>query len=165
MTAPVPTGIAVARAILIGVGALLLGVAGGALVAGVPPQQWLGILLWLASAVVLHDAVFAPLVLLGTRLLRRVGARVSWLPIAIVQVALVVGAALTLIAFPAIRAQQVGARNPSVLVFDYAAQLGLIWAALGLVTALLLIGTALVHRRRRARTAARLRSVALEAHE
>lgn len=151
MTASVTTGIKVARAILIAFGALLLGVAGAALVAGVPPQQWLGILLWLASAVVLHDAVFAPLVLVGTRLLRRVGARVSWLPIAVVQSALVVGAALTLVAFPGIRSQQVGARSPSVLVFDYATQLGLIWAALGVGTTLLLVGMAMVGRRRRTR--------------
>lgn len=141
----------IARVVLIGLGVLLLGVAGGALVAGVPVPQWGGILLWLAGAVVLHDAVFAPLVLLGSRLLRRVGARVSWLQVAVVQVALVVGAALTLIAIPGIRSQQLGARNPSVLVFPYGLHLALAWAALGVVAAIVVLGIAL---RRRARPAA-----------
>jgi hypothetical protein len=133
----------VARVALVGVGALLLGVAAYALVTGVPARQWGGILLWLAGAVVLHDAVFAPLVLIGTRLLRRLGRRTSWLGIAVVQVALVIGAALTAVAFPGIRAQQLGARNPSVLVFDYGLQIALAWAALGLLTALVLLALAL----------------------
>lgn len=142
----------VARVLLIALGAVLLGVAAGALVAGVPARQWLGILLWLAVAVVLHDAVFAPLVLVGTRLLRRVGARVSWVQVAVVQVALVVGGALTLVAFPGIRSQALGARNPSVLVFPYALHLGLIWAAIAVLTAatVLIIGL-----RRRRTTPAR----------
>ncbi|WP_375389329.1 hypothetical protein [uncultured Amnibacterium sp.] len=149
MTSP-SRGIRVARAGLIGLGALLLGVAGGALVAGVPAGQWGAILLWLAGAVVLHDAVFAPLVLVGTRLLRRVGARVSWAPIAVVQVAMVIGAALTLVAFPGIQAQRIGARNPSVLVFPYALHLALAWAAIGVLTAAVVLVLA-VRRRRRAR--------------
>jgi hypothetical protein len=124
-----------ARIVLVGVGAVLLGVGAGALVAGVPVRQWLGILLWMAAAVVLHDAVFAPIVLIGTRLLRRVGARVSWVQVAVVQVALVVGAALTLVAVPGIASQSIGARNPSVLVFPYALHLGLIWAAIAVLTA------------------------------
>ncbi len=40
-------------------------------------------LLWMGGAVVLHDAVFAPLVLVGSRILRRTGARVSWVQVAI----------------------------------------------------------------------------------
>lgn len=127
--------IRVARVVLLALGAVLVGVGGGALVAGVPPRQWIGILLWMAGAVVLHDAVFAPLVLVGSRLLRRVGARISWVQVAIVQVALVLGAAITLIAIPGIAAQGVGARNPSVLVFPYALHLGLAWAAIGVLTA------------------------------
>jgi hypothetical protein len=152
MTAPEPAAgptraIRIGRVALIGVGVLLLGVAGGALVAGVPAGQWPAILLWLAGAVVLHDAVFAPLVLVGTRVLRRIGARVSWAPVAVVQVALVVGAALTLVAFPGIRAQALGARNPSVLVHDYGLHLGIAWAVLGVLTAVVVLVLALRGRR------------------
>jgi hypothetical protein len=138
----------IARIVLIGVGAVLVGVGGGALVAGVPPRQWIGILLWMAGAIVLHDAVFAPLVLIGSRLLRRIGARVSWVQVAVVQVALVVGAALTLIAIPGIAAQRIGARSTSVLVFAYAPTLAVAWAAIGLLTALIVLAIGL--RRRRA---------------
>ncbi len=138
-----------ARIVLIALGAVLVGVGGGALVAGVPPRQWVGILLWMGGAVVLHDAVFAPLVLVGSRILRRIGARVSWIQVAIVQVALVVGAALTVIAIPGIVSKSLGARNPSVLVFAYAPTLAIAWATLGVLTALLVIAIGL--RRRRAR--------------
>ena len=136
-----------ARTVLIALGAVLLGVGAGALVAGVPSRQWLGILLWLAGAVVLHDAIFAPLVLVGSRILRRVGARVSWVQVAVVQVALVAGAALTLIAIPGIASQAKGARNPSVLIFPYAMHLGLIWAAVGVLTAAIVLVVGLRRRR------------------
>ena len=141
-----------ARIVLVGLGAVLVGVGGGSLVAGVPPRQWLGILLWMGGAVVLHDAVFAPLVLVGSRILRRIGARVSWVQVAIVQVALVVGAALTLIAVPGIASQGLGARNPSVLVFAYAPTLAIAWGAIGVLTAALVVGIGF--RRRRARPSA-----------
>jgi hypothetical protein len=145
---PAPSAaVRIARVVLVAVGVVLLGVAAAALVAGVPLRQWGGILLWLAGAVVLHDAVFAPLVLIGSRLLRRLGRRVSWLRIAVVQVALVVGAALTAVAFPGIRAQQLGARNPTVLVFDYGLQLALAWVAIGVLTALIVVGLGLRRRR------------------
>jgi hypothetical protein len=146
VTEPSPA-VRVARIALVALGVVLLGVAGGALVAGVPARQWGGILLWLAGAVVLHDAVFAPLVLVGSRVLRRIGRRVSWAQVAVVQVALVVGGALTAVAFPGIRSQRLGARNPTVLVFDYALQLGLAWLALGLVTAAVVLVLGLRRRR------------------
>lgn len=138
-----------ARIVVIALGAILVGVGGGALVAGVPPRQWVGILLWMGGAVVLHDAVFAPLVLVGSRILRRIGARVSWVQVAIVQVALVVGAALTLIAVPGIVSKSLGARNPSVLVFAYAPTLAIAWGAIGVLTALLVLAIGLRKRRPR----------------
>lgn len=137
----------VARIVLIGLGAVLIGIAGGLLVAQVPSRQWLGLAIWLGAAIVLHDGIFAPLVLVGSRVLRRAGRRLSWAAVAVVQIALVVGAALTFVAFPGIRAQQLGARNPTILVFDYAVNLGLAWAVLGAVTAVVVVLLA----RRRAR--------------
>ena len=144
------TPIRVARVVLVALGVVLLAVGAGALVAGVPARQWLGILLWMGGAVVLHDAIFGPLVLIGTRILRRIGARVSWAQVAVVQVALVVGAALTLVAFPGIRAQAIGNSNPTVLVFPYAVHLGLVWAAIGVVTAAVVLVVGLRRRRHQA---------------
>ena len=140
----------VIRIVLFGIGAVLVGVGAGALVAGVPPRQWIGILLWMGGAVVLHDAIFAPLVLVGSRLLRRVGARVSWVQVAVVQVALVLGAAITLIAIPGIASQGIGARNPSVLVFPYALHLAIAWAVIGVLTAITVVVIALRRRQRAA---------------
>ncbi len=150
MTTPVPArtsgGVRVARVVLIGVGVVLLVVAAWLLGAEVRPRQYPGILLWLAAAVVLHDGVFAPIVLIGTRLLRRVGARVSWGAIAVVQVALVVGGAITAIAIPGIRARQLGARNPSVLVFDYAAHLAVAWGVIAVLAAVVVLAISLRRR-------------------
>lgn len=143
-----PRAVRVARVAFIALGTVLVGVAVAALVAGVPFGQWGAILIWLVCAVLLHDAVFAPLVLVGSRLLHRIGARVSWAQIGVVQVALVIGGAITLVAFPGIRSQSLGTRNPTVLVFPYALHLAVAWAAIGVVTAavVLVIGA---RRRRR----------------
>lgn len=141
------------RTALVALGVVLLGIGAAALVVGVPLRQWSGILLWFVGAVVLHDAVFAPLVLVGSRMLRRLGRRVPWVQIAVVQVALVVGAALTLVAIPGIRAQSLGARNPTVLPFPYALHLALVWAGLGVVTALTVVAIGLTRRRARRRSA------------
>lgn len=136
-----------ARRLLVGGGVVLLVVAAWLLTVEVSARQWPGILLWLAGAVVLHDAVFAPLVLAGTRLLRRIGRRTSWAAVAVVQVALVIGGAITAIAVPGIRSQQLGAQNPSVLVFPYALHLAVAWAALAVLTAGIVLAISFRHRR------------------
>ncbi|MFD1721572.1 hypothetical protein [Amnibacterium endophyticum] len=134
--APPPgRGLQTARGVLIGLGVLLLAVAGGALVSGVPTGQWPAIGVWLAVALVLHDGLLAPLLVVGARLLRRGSARLPWGALAAVQAAVAVGFCVTLLAIPAIRAQQLGARNPTVLVFDYAAHLAAAWAVVGVVVA------------------------------
>ncbi len=148
--APVSGAVRVARAVLVAVGALLIGVGFGLVAAGVPAGQWPGIALWLAGALVLHDAVLAPLLLVGNRLLRRAGGgALPWGAVAVVQAVLVVGGVLTLLAFPALRAQAIGARNPSVLPFDYGAHLAAAWALVGLVV----VGAVVAGRVRRARSA------------
>lgn len=146
--APPSRAVRVARTVLIAVGAVLIGVGFGLVAAGVPAGQWAGIALWLAGALVLHDAVLAPLLLIGNLLLRRAGAgALPWASVAVVQVALIVGGVLTLLAFPALRAQAIGARNPSVLPFDYGAHLAVAWAVIGVVV----VAAAIAGRVRRAR--------------
>lgn len=125
----------VGRAVLIVLGVLLIAVAVGTLVAGVPLGQWSGIGIWLVVALLLHDGLLAPLLIVGARLLRRGSARLPWGSLAAVQVAVAVGFCVTLLAVPGIRAQQLGARNPTVLVFDYAAQLAAAWAVVGVAVA------------------------------
>lgn len=123
------------RAVLIALGVLLIAVAVGTLVAGVPLGQWSGIGIWLVVALLLHDGLLAPLLIVGARLLRRGSARLPWGSLAAVQVAVAVGFCVTLLALPGIRAQQLGARNPTVLVFDYAAHLAAAWAVVGVAVA------------------------------
>lgn len=146
--APPSRTVRVARVVLIAAGAVLIGAGFGLVAVGVPAGQWLGIAVWLAGALVLHDAVLAPLLLVGNRLLRRAGGgALPWRAVAVVQVALIVGGAVTLLAFPALRAQAIGARNPSVLPFDYGAHLAVAWALIGIVV----LAAVVVGRMRRAR--------------
>ena len=146
--APASRAVRVARGVLIAAGAVLIGAGFGLVAAGVPAGLWPGIALWLAGALVLHDAVLAPLLLVGNRLLRRAGGgALPWGAVAVVQGALIVGGAVTLLAFPALRAQAIGARNPSVLPFDYGAHLAVAWALVGAVV----VAAVIVGRVRRAR--------------
>ena len=143
MTAVAARRLRAARAVLIGLGAAVIAVGGAFLVLGVPLGQWGSILLWLAGAVVLHDAVLSPLLLVLLHVLRRVGRRTAAWALVAVQIALVTGGALALLAVPALRAQALGARNPSVLLLPYA---GSLVVAEGIV--LVIVAIALVAGRR-----------------
>ena len=127
-----------ARGILIGLGLGLVGAGGFVLLTEVPPDRYLGIVVWVGAAIVVHDAVIAPIAVaigLGAaRARRRVGRR----GIAVAQGALLVGAILTAIALPAIIASTRGNPNPTILVGSYAWSLALAWAVLATVAAVAL---------------------------
>jgi hypothetical protein len=79
-----------------------------------------------------HDLVFAPLLLLGGVLVARaVPARAR----AIVQAALIVSGTVALFAYPAVRGYGRAVHNPSALPHNYAAGLLLILAAIWVVAA------------------------------
>ena len=67
--------------------------------------------------------------------LRRAGRRLPVAAVAVVQLAAVVGGIGSLLLLPAIRAQQVARRNPSVLPLDYAANLAGMWVAVVVLAA------------------------------
>lgn len=119
------------------VGVLLAGV-GVRLLAGVTDLP--GVLLWLGGAVVLHDALVAPLVLLIGRALVRGGPRGP------VRAALLVGGALTVVALPVVLRPGQPA-NPSVLPLDYPRNWLVTLAAVAVVT--ILVVTVRGARRRR----------------
>lgn len=125
-----------ARTVLIGGGVAGLALAAWILVTTVSTRGLGGLGVWLVAAVVLHDAILSPVVLVANRALRRAGHRIPGVVLAIVQVTVVVGVVMTLIVLPEIRAQQLGTRNPTVLPFDYGLRLGLLWAVLGVLAAL-----------------------------
>ncbi|ANP71626.1 hypothetical protein [Cryobacterium arcticum] len=119
-----------ARVALVGLG--VLGLAWGAyvLVDTVALQRLPGVALWIGTAIVLHDAVLSPLVFGLGVLIRRAGHRLAGGIIVTVQAAIVLGSLLSLIVVPAIVAQSLGAKNPTVLPLDYALNLGVAWLVL-----------------------------------
>lgn len=130
----------VARGVLLLGGVLMLGLGALVLLDTQRPDQILGVAVWLLGAIVLHDAVLSPLLLVANLLLRRRGRRVPAVVLAIVQVAVVVGAVLALLVVPEIYARSLNPANPTILVGDYALRLALLWAALALLTALTVVG-------------------------
>ncbi len=123
------------RIALIVVGVLVIGLGGIVLLNDVNPARYLGIVLWFAGALVIHDGLIAPVVLGVHLLLRRAGRRIPVAVILIVQGALVVAALMTALVVPEILKQGIGSANPTILPLDYAGNLLRFYAGLALVTA------------------------------
>ncbi|MGA5269050.1 hypothetical protein NCG97_13615 [Streptomyces lydicamycinicus] len=122
----------VAGLALMGVGASLL----------VNVRELTGVLVWLGGAVVLHDGLLAPLVLLVGMALVRGGVRGP------VRGALTVAGTLTLVALPVLL--RPGPRpNSSVLPLDYARNWLLAMVAVATVTALVVGARRFIRGRRR----------------
>ena len=115
------------------------------------PDQWLGLLLWLAAAIVLHDGILVPVITGLNRAFGGLGQRAPQLLVWVVRVALLVGGIVTLIVVPTIFAQRAGNANPTVLPNDYGRNLALFWAALIVVTAIVCAVVYLRTRRQNAR--------------
>ncbi|MGI5135240.1 MULTISPECIES: hypothetical protein [unclassified Streptomyces] len=131
--------LSVTRLLTGAVGLTLMGV-GASLLLDVPDLT--GVLVWLGGAVVLHDALIAPLVLLIGWVLVRGGARGP------VRGALLVAGALTAVALPVLLRPGKPA-NSSVLPLDYPRNWLLTLAAVATVTALLPAVRAIRRSRRR----------------
>ncbi|WP_354191447.1 hypothetical protein [Arthrobacter sp. UYCu712] len=121
---------------------IALGLAGAGLIGygllGLPtqlgPAQLLGLLTWLAAAVLLHDGVIVPLSTLAGAGLTRLGSGLRPASAAVLRGALMTGAVVTLITGIVLKAQSV-ARNTSVLEADYAGHLLWLWTILALAAA------------------------------
>ncbi|MFJ9339677.1 hypothetical protein ACIRP0_10330 [Streptomyces sp. NPDC101733] len=115
------------RYVLGGLGLLTIAI-GARLVAGVPDP--LGVLVWLAGALVLHDGIIAPVVLAAGLLVAAVPAR------GLLRGALVTGGALVLVTLPALL-RPGSPVNPSALPLPYGRNLLIVLAAVAVVTAAL----------------------------
>ncbi|MET3923655.1 hypothetical protein [Arthrobacter sp. UYEF20] len=121
---------------------ITLGVAGAGLTGygllGLPtqlgPSQLVGLLTWLAVAVLLHDGVIVPLSTLAGAGLTRLGSGLRPVSAAVLRGALMTGAVVTLITGILLKAQSV-ARNTTVLEADYAGHLLWFWTVLALTAA------------------------------
>jgi len=142
---------------LIVLGLALFVVGGITLLNDVNPKRYLGIAIWFAGALVIHDGIISFVVFGANIVMRKTGGRLRVpLPaILIVQGALVLAAIMTLIVVPAALKKSIGTANPTLLPLDYGLHLLVFYGVLAVVTAAALAGYALLRRRRsRARVAA-----------
>ncbi|WP_211880791.1 hypothetical protein [Pseudarthrobacter albicanus] len=130
--APVP--VRTARILL---GAAGTGLAGYGLL-GLPtqlgPPQLVGLLTWMALALVLHDGVIVPLSTVAGAGLTRLGSGLRPASAAVLRGALMAGAVVSLITGLLLKAQS-EARNTTVLEADYAGRLLWFWTILALAAA------------------------------
>jgi hypothetical protein len=125
------------RAALGVLGVSALGYALFGFLANVPPAQLIGLAAWLAVALVVHDGVLVPVTTLAGGGLSRLTYGLRPLQQGIVRGALLVGAVVTLLVAPLIRAQQVlqpsgrgSGANDTVLQGEYVQALGIFWLVL-----------------------------------
>ena len=123
----------VSRIVLAVAGVALIGIGVLGLPTQLGPQQLLGLLVWMAVAVLIHDGVIVPLTTLAGAGLTRVGSGLRPASAAVLRGGLLTGALVTLLAMLLLKAQA-EARNTSVLEADYAANLLWFWAALTIVS-------------------------------
>ena len=152
---PPPAGIAAStsrrmrsiRLALVGGGVLLLAWGAFVMFDSVRLTRIPGVALWIAAAIVLHDAILAPIVFAFGIALRRVGRRTTGTVIAIVQGAIVLGSIVSLIAVPTMVAKNFAPANPTVLPLDYGLNLGIFWLVLAVLTVGLSVWALLRERR------------------
>ncbi|MEC5191918.1 MULTISPECIES: hypothetical protein [unclassified Arthrobacter] len=138
----------------------VLGVAGVAILGygllGLPTQlgarQLMGLLTWMAVAILIHDGVLVPLSTLAGAGLTLAGAKLQSASAAVLRGALLLGAVVTLVVGILMKAQSV-AQSVTVLEADYAMNLLWFWVFLVLVS-----GVVIVVLERRARRVEIIRS-------
>ncbi|MFC5930719.1 hypothetical protein D6T64_13305 [Cryobacterium melibiosiphilum] len=133
----VPTGagrgIRFARITLLTVGVALLAWGAYVMLDTVRLPRITGLAIWIAAAIILHDAILAPILFGAGLLLRRAGQTVPGTVIAVVQGTLVVGSMVSLIVVPILVAQNFTPKNPSILPLNYGLNLGIFWLVLVLL--------------------------------
>ena len=117
-------------------GVTLIGVGGVFLVTDLRFGEIVGVIAWLAAAVVLHDAVLVPAVTALDLLLRRAGRRLPPAVVTVVRAGFAVGALLTAMVVPELVAQARGPRNPTVVPGDYLTRLAVLWIVIIVVVVL-----------------------------
>jgi hypothetical protein len=104
------------------------------------PPQLLGLLVWLAVAVLLHDGVIVPVSTVAGAGLTRVGSGLRPASAAVLRGALMTGAVVTVIAGILLKVQS-GAPKTSALEGDYAALPLWFWVVLSGLAAVLVTGS------------------------
>lgn len=113
----------------------------------VAPASYLGLAIWLAAAVVLHDGVLAPSLTVLRAAARRAGRHVPAAAVGLAEAGFLVGGAVTLLAVPEIWAKHLGPLNPTVLPGSYGQALLVTWVVVVAVTVVAVVAVALRARR------------------
>lgn len=129
----------------------LLGVGGLTLLLDVKPAAYLGILVWFAGALVIHDGIIGPIIFGVTVIMRKAGRRMPVMVLAIVQAAIVIAAILTALVLPAAIKKEAGSANPTILPLDYLPNLGGFYFVLAALTVAVVLIYLLVTSRREKR--------------
>ena len=106
-----------------------------------------GVVLWLAAAVVLHDAIIVPGFAFAGRALRRTAPGVPTSIVLLAEAGFAVGVLLTAVVVPEVVAQLRGPKNPTVVPGDYLLRLAFVW--LGIAVVVGAVAFVIVLRRRR----------------
>ncbi|MFJ3382006.1 hypothetical protein ACIPJ2_16540 [Curtobacterium sp. NPDC090217] len=128
-----------ARIVLVVVGVLVIAFGAYVMVTTVRPNRIGGLATWLIGAVILHDAILSPFVVLVGLGLRRAGRALRLWVLVVVQAAVVLGSVLALVVLPEIAAKHHGAKNPTVVPFDYTTRLLVVEGSLLLVVVAVLV--------------------------
>lgn len=137
-----------ARIVLVVLGVLVLAFGASVMVTTVTPNRIGGLATWLLGAVILHDAILSPFVVLAGLGLRRAGRALRAWVLVVVQAAVVLGSVLALVVIPEIGAKHHGVNNPTVVPFDYGTRLLVVEGVLLLVVIAVLVVGWLTARRR-----------------
>lgn len=117
-------------------GIALLAIGGITLLNDVNPKRYIGIATWFLGALIIHDGIGAMVVFGVSVVLRKIGRRIPFAVLAIVQGALAIGAIFTALVLPEVIKRAIGTANPTILPLDYARNLGLFYAGLAVLTGL-----------------------------
>jgi len=142
------------RWILILGGLAGLGIGGLVLLLDVRPTAYLGILVWFALALIVHDGIIGPIVFGIAVIMRKRRRQAPVVVFAIVQGAIVVAAIMTALVLPEAIKKQAGSANPTILPLDYLPNLGIFYFGLAVVTvAVVLVYLGATARREKRRAA------------
>ena len=97
------------------------------------PSQLIGLLTWMAVAILIHDGVIVPLSTVAGAGLTRAGAKLQPASAVVLRGALLTGALVTLLAGILLKAQS-AAQSATVLEADYAGNLVWFWVVLALTS-------------------------------
>jgi len=94
-----------------------------------------GVALWVIAAIILHDAILAPIVFMLGVVISRAGHRFGGTVVVVIEGFVVVGSIMALIVVPAMIATNYKPDNPTVLPLNYGFNLAVFFVVLAVVAA------------------------------